>query len=59
MADPDFRQGNYSGAVAYARSKRMQVEFTPLMARRWAADRISVYVMHPGWADTPGVARSY
>lgn len=56
--DPDFRRGNYRGAVAYARSKRMQVEFTPVMARRWEADRISVYAMHPGWADTPGVARS-
>lgn len=56
--DPDFRRGNYRGAVAYARSKRMQVEFTPVMAQRWAADRISVYAMHPGWADTPGVAQS-
>lgn len=56
--DPDFRRGDYRGAAAYARSKRMQVEFTPVMAQRWAADRISVYATHPGWADTPGVAKS-
>lgn len=56
--DPDFRQGDYRGAVAYARSKRMQVELTPLLAKRWASDRITVHATHPGWAATPGVAES-
>lgn len=56
--DPDFRLGDYRGAVAYARSKRMQVELTPILDRRWSADRVSTYVMHPGWADTPGIASS-
>lgn len=56
--DPEFRHGRYRGAVAYARSKRMQTELAPVMARRWHADRVAVYVMHPGWVDTPGVARS-
>lgn len=56
--DPDFERGAYRGAVAYARSKRMQVELVPLLARRWAADRVSAYAMHPGWVDTPGIARS-
>ncbi|MEI7058766.1 SDR family NAD(P)-dependent oxidoreductase [Nocardioides sp. CCNWLW239] len=56
--DPDFRLGDYRGAVAYARSKRMQVELTPILDRRWSSDRVSTYVMHPGWADTPGIARS-
>ncbi|MFE4001774.1 SDR family NAD(P)-dependent oxidoreductase [Nocardioides sp. YIM B13467] len=56
--DPEFERGTYQGAVAYARSKRMQVELAPILDRRWSPDRISTFVMHPGWADTPGLARS-
>jgi dehydrogenase/reductase SDR family protein 12 len=52
--DPEYRNGRYRGAIAYARTKRMQVAFTPILARRWA--RLGLYSMHPGWADTPGVA---
>lgn len=58
IEDPEYRAGGYRGAVAYARTKRMQVAFTPLLARRWGGERIRVYSMHPGWADTPGVATS-
>jgi len=56
--DPEYRKGRYSGATAYARTKRMQVALTPILARRWAAQHVSVYSMHPGWVDTPGVAAS-
>jgi dehydrogenase/reductase SDR family member 12 len=56
--DPEYRTGRYSGATAYARTKRLQVAFTPILARRWGGRHISVYAMHPGWADTPGVATS-
>lgn len=56
--DPDYRRGSYRGTVAYARSKRIQVAMTPLMQQRWSAQGISVHSMHPGWADTPGVASS-
>ena len=56
VRDPEYRTGRYRGAIAYARTKRMQVAFTPVLARRWAGLR--VYSMHPGWADTPGVASS-
>jgi dehydrogenase/reductase SDR family member 12 len=56
--DPDYRRGSYQGTVAYARSKRMQVALTPLLQQRWGEDGISVHTMHPGWADTPGVASS-
>jgi dehydrogenase/reductase SDR family protein 12 len=56
--DPEYRIGRYSGATAYARTKRIQVALTPILARRWATQHISVYSMHPGWADTPGVAAS-
>ena len=58
VRDPDYRRGDYKGAVAYARSKRMQVALTPLMQDRWRGDGIRVHAMHPGWADTPGLATS-
>lgn len=54
--DPEYLNGRYRGAIAYARTKRIQVAFTPILARRWPG--IRVYSMHPGWADTPGVADS-
>lgn len=56
--DPEFKRGRYGGAVAYARSKRTQVELAPFAAHRWNGDGIRVYTMHPGWVDTPGVAES-
>ncbi|WP_020500227.1 SDR family NAD(P)-dependent oxidoreductase [Sciscionella marina] len=56
--DPEYRTGSYRGAVAYARTKRMQAVLTAPLAERLSADRISVYCTHPGWADTPGVASS-
>ncbi len=56
--DPEYFDEPYSGVTAYARTKRMQVALTPILARHWADDNIRVYAMHPGWADTPGVATS-
>jgi len=56
--DPEYLDGRYSGVTAYARTKRMQVALTPILARRWAGEHIRVYSMHPGRADTPGVATS-
>lgn len=56
--DIEYRTGKYRPAVAYARSKRIQVALTPLLAHRWAAQSVMVAAMHPGWADTPGVATS-
>lgn len=56
--DPEYRSGPYRGATAYARTKRMQVALTPLMAQRWQGVGVSVYCMHPGWSDTPGVTTS-
>lgn len=54
--DPEYQDGRYRGATAYARTKRIQVALTPILARRWAGHHIRVYSMHPGWVDTPGVA---
>jgi dehydrogenase/reductase SDR family protein 12 len=58
LQDPEYTEDGYRGAVAYARSKRVQVEVAPLLAEELAADGVAVHTMHPGWADTPGVASS-
>jgi dehydrogenase/reductase SDR family protein 12 len=50
--------GGYDGTTAYARAKRAQVTLAELWAKRLSGDRIAVHSMHPGWADTPGLARS-
>lgn len=56
--DPEYAKGRYTPTSAYARSKRMQVELTPLLAERWSTDGPVLATMHPGWADTPGVQES-
>lgn len=48
----------YNGTTAYARAKRAQTTLAELWAKRLEPDRVLVHTMHPGWADTPGVARS-
>ena len=58
VRDPEYRRGDYRGPAAYARSKRMQVALTPVLQQRWGPEGIAVHAMHPGWADTPGVASS-
>ncbi len=50
-------QDPYDGVAAYAMHKRAQVTWT----HRWNSAHSkgpSMYVMHPGWVDTPGVQRS-
>jgi len=56
--DVEYRDGRYRGAAAYSRTKRLQVAFAGVLARRFADDGIGVHAVHPGWADTPGVASS-
>lgn len=56
--DVEYRDSEYKGATAYARTKRIQVALLPILAERWSDAGVSVYGMHPGWADTPGVAGS-
>jgi dehydrogenase/reductase SDR family member 12 len=48
---------DYQGAAAYARAKRMQIVLTMEWAQRFGPDVIA-HAMHPGWADTPGVAHA-
>jgi NAD(P)-dependent dehydrogenase (short-subunit alcohol dehydrogenase family) len=50
--------GEWSGARAYARAKRAQTALMREWARRLAGTGITFTAMHPGWADTPGLAES-
>ncbi|MER7249191.1 SDR family NAD(P)-dependent oxidoreductase [Kribbella sp. NPDC000426] len=54
--DPEYREGTYRGATAYARSKRIQVALTPLLATDLAPTFVAT--MHPGWSTTPGLTTS-
>lgn len=54
--DPDYLDGDYSGAAAYARSKRAQVELLGTLQARWPG--LDLYAVHPGWAATPGITQS-
>jgi NAD(P)-dependent dehydrogenase (short-subunit alcohol dehydrogenase family) len=62
VTDLEYARGSYRPATAYARTKRMQVVLAADWAQRLAsgsaADGVVVHSMHPGWADTPGVAAS-
>ncbi|MFF0342421.1 SDR family NAD(P)-dependent oxidoreductase [Kribbella sp. NPDC004875] len=54
--DPEYQDAPYKPATAYARTKRIQVALTPLLA----ADLTPTFVacMHPGWSETPGLTDS-
>jgi dehydrogenase/reductase SDR family member 12 len=58
LDDLQSQRGPWSGARAYARAKRIQVALMREWNRRLAEAGIDVTVnaMHPGWADTPGLA---
>jgi dehydrogenase/reductase SDR family protein 12 len=58
LEDIEFRRGPYSGPRAYARAKRAQVALMREWARRLRPDGITFVAMHPGWADTPGLAHT-
>ncbi|CAL1363232.1 unnamed protein product [Linum trigynum] len=56
--DLQFSDGNFDGVAQYARNKRAQVALTENWAEMYKDKGISFYSMHPGWAETPGVAKS-
>jgi NAD(P)-dependent dehydrogenase (short-subunit alcohol dehydrogenase family) len=45
----------YDGTKAYARCKRAQVALAEEWTRTLLDTGVTVNVMHPGWADTPGL----
>ena len=57
LDDLEYGSGDYSGPRAYARAKRAQVALMREWARR-SAGNVAFAAMHPGWADTPGLAES-
>jgi NAD(P)-dependent dehydrogenase (short-subunit alcohol dehydrogenase family) len=58
LDDLGFERGTYSGPRAYARAKRAQVGLVREWARRLHGQGVVANAMHPGWADSPGLAAS-
>lgn len=56
LDDLQLERQPYRGSVAYARAKRAQVALAEEWAERFAPLGITVHAMHPGWAETPGLA---
>ena len=56
--DLQYAAGRYNGSLAYARAKRAQVALMREWARRGRGSGVTFAAMHPGWADTPGLAES-
>jgi NAD(P)-dependent dehydrogenase (short-subunit alcohol dehydrogenase family) len=56
--DPESEGTAYSPSKLYGRTKRQQVVISELWAQRLADRGVAVHAMHPGWVDTPGLARS-
>jgi dehydrogenase/reductase SDR family protein 12 len=58
LDDLQFEQGEFNGTLAYARAKRAATALTREWGRRLRGRAVRVNAMHPGWADTPGLAES-
>jgi NAD(P)-dependent dehydrogenase (short-subunit alcohol dehydrogenase family) len=58
LDDLQWVTGPYDGTRAYASAKRAQVALIREWARRISPVEVAFSAMHPGWADTPGIAAS-
>ncbi|KAL0352491.1 UNVERIFIED_CONTAM: Dehydrogenase/reductase SDR family member 12 [Sesamum calycinum] len=58
MEDLQFSGNKFDGVEQYSRNKRVQVALTEKWANMYKDKDIGFYSMHPGWAETPGVAKS-
>ena len=56
--DWESERTTYSPKKLYARTKREQVVITEMLAERLRGRDVVVHAMHPGWAETPGLARA-
>ncbi len=54
----EMDETSYRGAEQYARAKRAQVTLNEMWPDRAPGTGIYFHALHPGWADTPGVASS-
>jgi dehydrogenase/reductase SDR family protein 12 len=57
LDDLQYEHGAYDGTRAYARAKRASVALIREWSRRYRG-HVTFDAMHPGWSDTPGLARS-
>jgi NAD(P)-dependent dehydrogenase (short-subunit alcohol dehydrogenase family) len=57
LDDLQYEHGPYDGTRAYARAKRASTALMREWSRRYRG-RVRFDAMHPGWADTPGLAES-
>lgn len=58
VADLEMTAPTYRGTEQYARAKRAQVTLNELWAARVDRSAVVFHAVHPGWADTPGVAEA-
>jgi len=58
LDDLQFEQGSFDGTRAYARAKRASTALIREWDRRHRRRGVRFNAMHPGWADTPGLAES-
>jgi NAD(P)-dependent dehydrogenase (short-subunit alcohol dehydrogenase family) len=58
LDDLQFERGDFNGTLAYARAKRAATALIREWARRHGRSGVRFNAMHPGWADTPGLAES-
>jgi NAD(P)-dependent dehydrogenase (short-subunit alcohol dehydrogenase family) len=58
LSDVRWDHRRFDGVIAYAQTKRMQVVLAERWAQALAPSGVSVFSMHPGWADTQGVRSS-
>ena len=56
LNDINFEKRKFDGVMAYAESKRNQVDLAKLFADKFT--HLKSFSMHPGWVDTPGVQKS-
>jgi NAD(P)-dependent dehydrogenase (short-subunit alcohol dehydrogenase family) len=54
----DSHRPPYNGSEAYARAKRALVIISELWADRLRREGVVVNSMHPGWVNTPGLAKA-
>ena len=57
LDDLQFERGTFNGTLAYARAKRASTALVREWSRRYRGN-VRFFAMHPGWADTPGLAES-